>query len=305
MHATTPDNLSLDINTLLRDSAVLVALFDPQDRLRHANAAFLSTYHTSLAAAPTWSELLRDNYVHKRGVALITTDFDTWLASARARRASQPFRAFETDMCDGRWLWMTETLQADGSMLCIATDITSLKASEHAMRHARDTAVTAANTDVLTGIGNRRYVLGRLDHLLTNLRAPTDQLSVVVADLDHFKRINDSLGHPAGDEIIRDFAQRSQRLLSDTDTVGRVGGEEFMLLLPSLCTDKAEQLVAHLHTEVRQARPVSSRPECSYTFSAGITDARAGESLEAVFRRADRALYLAKNAGRNQTARVD
>lgn len=293
-----------DIAALMQGSGVLMSLFDAQDRLQQANAAFLQTYHVRLDSAPTWAQMLRDNYTQRRGVVIATSDFDTWLASAQSRRGQQPFRAFETDLWDGRWLWMTEAMQPNGGMLCIATDITQLKASEHAMRHARDQAIVAANTDALTGIGNRRYVLERLDQMLHALLSPADQLSVVVADLDHFKRINDSLGHPAGDAIIRDFATRSQLLLRASGTVGRVGGEEFMLLLPACGSDQAEHIIEQLHVQVRQARPLPTQADCSYTFSAGIAHARAGESLEAVFRRADHALYQAKEAGRNRSVRA-
>lgn len=293
-----------DIGALMQDSGVLMSLFDAQDRLQQANAAFLQTYHVRLDQTPTWAQLLRDNYTQRRGVVIAASDFEAWLASAQSRRGQQPFRAFETDLWDGRWLWMTETMQANGWMLCIATDITQLKASEHAMRYARDQAVLAANTDALTGIGNRRYVLERLDQMLHALLSPADQLSVVVADLDHFKRINDSLGHPAGDAVIRDFATRSQQLLQASGTVGRVGGEEFMLLLPACGSDQAEHIIEQLHAQVRQARPLPAQTDCSYTFSAGIAHACAGESLEAVFRRADHALYQAKEAGRNRSVRA-
>jgi diguanylate cyclase (GGDEF)-like protein len=294
--ATAPD-----MAALLQGSGVLLGVFDRHDRLQHANAAFLQAYGIPDGHKPTWAELLRHNHLHQRGVIIVTDDFEAWLASARSRRGQQPFRAFETDLWDGRWLWMTETTQPDGSMLCIASDITQLKASEHAMRHARDQAVIAANTDALTGIGNRRYVLGKLDEMLHGLRSPADQLSVVVADLDHFKRINDRLGHAVGDVVIRDFAARSQQLLCASGSVGRVGGEEFMLLLPACGADQAEHVIEQLHAQVRQARPVPARPDCSYTFSAGIAHARIGDSMETVFRRADLALYEAKLAGRNRS----
>jgi PleD family two-component response regulator len=77
-----------------------------------------------------------------------------------------------------------------------------------------------------------------------------------------------------------------------------------MLLLPSRCASQAMQLLDLLHAEVRQARPLLAAPACGYTFSAGIANARAGECLDAVFRRADQALYEAKSAGRNRTVRM-
>jgi diguanylate cyclase (GGDEF)-like protein len=290
-----------DLQQLLQESAVLMALYDPADRLRSANAAFTAAFDVDPADAPSWAELLRTNFQHQRGTKINTSDFEAWLASAQSRRGKLPFRAFETDMHDGRWLWMTETMQPNGWMLCIATDISQLKASEHAMKQARDVAIAVANTDVLTGIGNRRYVLGRLEQMLGALQRADDQLSVVVADLDRFKDINDRLGHPAGDTILQDFARRAQHLLRATDTVGRVGGEEFMMLLPALGCGQAEKIIDRLHVEVRLARPLNLLPDDGYTFSAGIADARAGESLEGVFRRADAALYQAKSKGRNRT----
>jgi diguanylate cyclase (GGDEF)-like protein len=301
MTPTSSTPVPCDLQQLLQESAVLMALYDPADRLRSANAAFAAAFDIDPAASPSWADVLRTNFRHQRGTKISASDFEAWLASAQSRRGKLPFRAFETDLHDGRWLWMTETMQPDGWMLCIATDISQLKASEHAMKQARDVAIAVANTDVLTGIGNRRYVLGRLEQMLGALERADDQLSVVVADLDRFKDINDRLGHPAGDAILQDFARRAQHLLRATHTVGRVGGEEFMMLLPALGCGQAEKIIDRLHVEVRLARPLQLLPEDGYTFSAGIADARAGESLEGVFRRADAALYQAKSKGRNRT----
>lgn len=291
-----------DLQQLLQASAVLMALYDADDRLRSANPAFVAAFHADPAAAPSWTELMQSNYQHRRGTKVDAPAFEPWLATVRSRRGKQPFRGFETDLYGDRWLWMTETLLPDGWMLCLATDITALKASEHALRQARDVAIAVANTDPLTGIGNRRHVLTRLQQMLSAMQSPCDRLSVVVADLDHFKAVNDRLGHPAGDTILQDFAHRAQHLLRATDTVGRVGGEEFMLLLPAMEPGQAAKVIERLHTQVRTARPLPLQPDCGYTFSAGIADAVCGESLEAVFRRADHALYQAKSAGRNQTA---
>ena len=151
---------------MYENTPVLVAAYDSFDRLRYANQAFRSSYFVEPEETPFWSDLMRRNFWARRGTVLRTADLEAWLMSAHSLRGKTEFRAFETDLVDGRWFWMTETVQNDGWMLCIASDITGLRADERSVRQDRDLAVIASHTDELTGIANRRFVMARIEDML-------------------------------------------------------------------------------------------------------------------------------------------
>ncbi|MFG1461960.1 GGDEF domain-containing protein [Xanthobacter sp. DSM 24535] len=286
---------------LYEHTPVLVAAYDTGDRLRYANAAFRAAFVVAPDECPLWSELMRRNFHAGRGTAIRSADFEAWLLSTQSRRGKIGYRAFETDLVDGRWLWMTETVQQDGWMLCIASNITSLRAEERSLRQARDFAIKAAHTDDLTGVANRRYVIARIEDML---RGPTGAAGVPgcvgVLDLDNFKYINDHYGHLAGDLILRDFARRIQEQVRRRDCFGRVGGEEFVLVFPDTSIRQARLLVEQMLATIQMSRPLPDLPDFAYSFSAGLAAGIGGESAAEVYARADKALYRAKMAGRNR-----
>jgi diguanylate cyclase (GGDEF)-like protein len=149
------------------------------------------------------------------------------------------------------------------------------------LAHAHEQAVHAAFTDELTGVPNRRHILRLAESALT---------------LDHFKRINDTHGHAGGDAVLRHFCEHTQTHLRAGQAMGRVGGEEFLLLLPG--TELADACTAL--ERVRQT--LQPHAGITYTFSAGVAQARPQDSVDAVLERADRALYLSKERGRDCTS---
>ncbi len=295
------NQISERLAELQEDSAVLIALYDQEDRLRYANAAFRSTFVIEPDEAPLWSELMRRNTHAGRGTIIRTADFEVWLVSAQSRRGKLPFRAFETDVVDGRWFWMTETVQKDGWMLCIASDITHFKQSGRDVRQDRDFALRASQTDELTSISNRRFMMAALESLIAGQDlAHRGAGCICIIDLDFFKRINDVYGHQFGDDVLIDFSRRVQPVIRRRDSFGRIGGEEFMLILPDTTLAQAELIVERIIAMVRGARPIPSVPSFSYTCSAGLAELRPGETSREVYARADEALYTAKQSGRDR-----
>ena len=293
-----PDDLNALLRRLLDDSQQLVALFDPQDLLWHANAAFRVAYRVAPETRPSWADIMRDNHRCGHGAVIEADDIEAWLAAAMTRRGKQPHRAFEVDLWDGRWIWINETLRADGWLLLLGSDITALRQDGRALRQAHAKAVRAAQTDALTGLSNRRHALQQLQRALANDAAWP--LCVVLLDLDDFKRINDELGHAAGDRVLGDFARQLQASIRREDGCGRLGGEEFLLILPTAARGQAGAITERLLARVRQARPLEAQPQRGYTCSAGMAEARWGESVEELLQRADAALYRAKAAGRDR-----
>jgi diguanylate cyclase (GGDEF)-like protein len=177
--------------------------------------------------------------------------------------------------------------------------IKKLLSRQHGL--ARELRVLAA-TDPLTGLANRRQAMDVLDALLA--RAATRQAPAPVAllcDIDHFKHVNDQLGHQAGDQVLMDVAEALRRATRSTDTVARWGGEEFLVVLPATPAREAGELAERLRQRVASATAQgAAAPLGGVTMSIGLAACANGETLTAWLRRADEALYRAKHAGRDR-----
>jgi diguanylate cyclase (GGDEF)-like protein len=293
----------LSMVQLMEDTDVLVGVFDGGGSASLCQPAFRAAWFVAPDEMPLWSDRMRRNYLVGRGTIISSGDFDTWLRSTLGRRGKTGFRAFDTDLREGRWLWMTETTRQNGWMLCVASDITATRADERALRQDRDNAIRVAQTDDLTGIAIRRFVMERLRTLMNTASEPSAEMGcVAVLDIDNFKYINDRFGHAAGDAVLKDFAVILQRLVRKTDILGRVGGEEFILILPHTSLVDAEAVIDRMLAAVRRPRPLPQEVSFRYSFSAGLAGARQADDPDEVYRRADLAFYAAKMRGRDQIA---
>jgi diguanylate cyclase (GGDEF)-like protein len=161
-----------------------------------------------------------------------------------------------------------------------------------------------ATHDSLTGAWNHGAIIELLEREVARSRREMTTLGVVMADLDHFKQVNDRYGHLAGDQVLQGAAQRMTRLLRRYDCLGRYGGEEFLILLPRCQAADAAGLAERLRRSVA-AEPVATRTGLiSFTMSLGVTASKCTEqtSAEVLLQRADSALYEAKRLGRNQVS---
>lgn len=163
------------------------------------------------------------------------------------------------------------------------------------LRQAHGKAVQEALTDVLTGVPNRRHILQLGEAMLVDRRRPMQPVSLAILDLDHFKAINDTHGHNTGDAVLRGFCAHVGGQMRPPYVLGRLGGEEFLLLMPGTA------LVDALGTLERVRRTLQAPGDVACTFSAGLAQARPGETLDAAMERADEALYRAKQGGRNRS----
>jgi diguanylate cyclase (GGDEF)-like protein len=151
-----------------------------------------------------------------------------------------------------------------------------------------------ASTDSLTGLTNRRVA----EEVLANLMAVDTAFAVVMADLDFFKRLNDTMGHDAGDRALKLFAETARSVVRDRDHVVRWGGEEFALLLPGANAERAAEVVERLRAALAQAHLLSNTP--IFTASFGIADSSMARDRDSIIRLADEALYRSKQAGRDR-----
>jgi diguanylate cyclase (GGDEF)-like protein len=162
-----------------------------------------------------------------------------------------------------------------------------------------------ATSDALTGVYNRRGFEDSAEKAIRNAQRQRQPLAVVVADIDNFKRINDRHGHNVGDRALKHFASRLERLVRRGDLIGRIGGEEFALLLVNTRAEAALEVVERIRRDIA-AMPVEGAARIVMTASFGVTGLRPGDiSLASLLARADRALYRSKLEGRDRVTSAD
>ena len=157
-----------------------------------------------------------------------------------------------------------------------------------------------AEVDPLTSVFNRRAFLLLLDKAISQAQRTGTALSVLVIDLDYFKKINDTWGHQGGDEVLRHFVHTSAGCLRQQDVMGRLGGEEFAIFLPVTDGPGASVVAERLRATVAAQPVIGHQGRMPLTVSIGLTLCAPGDSRESVLRRADQAMYLAKENGRNR-----
>ena len=200
----------------------------------------------------------------------------------------------------GVWIWVLDRdrwLGDAGRQLIVGTllDISSRKEMEQQL-------LRMAITDPLTGLSNRRAFNERLQLEWERLkRSPEIQAALVLCDIDHFKRINDTYGHGCSDEVLKHFASRLREHVRATDMAARIGGEEFAVLLEAASIEDAQVWAERFRQDVAATALVCGEVSISYSASMGVAplDVRLNSS-EQVMQQADSALYQAKRQGRNQ-----
>jgi len=178
------------------------------------------------------------------------------------------------------------------------------KRLEERLRENYQRSLSMALTDELTGLYNRRYVFAHLNELLGRMTEGGGGTALMLVDIDHFKQVNDCHGHPAGDAVLREIAERAVHQVRSVDLVGRLGGEEFVVVMPETNLGGAIVVAERLRAAVAEEPFIlqGNGAKLPVTVSVGIamTGEGHGDSLESLLQRADEALYAAKNAGRNR-----
>ena len=195
------------------------------------------------------------------------------------------------------WMWGSELKEADLPAVSIfASQVAVALENARLYQEVQQLAVT----DELTGLYNRRglFALGQREvEIARRLDRP---LSLIMADIDHFKQVNDEFGHPAGDQVLRVLAEQCRALVRSIDLVGRYGGEELVILLVESDKEATRQVAERLCSFVAKTRIVTEWGDLHITVSIGVVEVdRNTEDLETLVERADQALYQAKNTGRN------
>jgi two-component system cell cycle response regulator len=169
------------------------------------------------------------------------------------------------------------------------------------LRDRLDEGLEMAVIDPLTGLHNRRYIASRLRQAVESAQSGGAPVSLMLADIDHFKAVNDTHGHEAGDRVLKEFSKRLSDGLRALDMAARYGGEEFLIVMPGAGLAEAGIGAERLRGRIADTPFEHAEGQClDITVSIGIAQVTAGESMEALLRRVDAALYDAKSDGRNR-----
>lgn len=282
------------LHSAVENSTAAIIITDREGRITYANPAFttmtgyerddvLGRTPSILRSGETPDEVYRDLWQH-------LLSGQRWSGTLLNRRR------------DGAVYWehmeAAPILAEDGLVshfVAVKDDITARKTMEDELRRM-------AVTDALTGLASRRHFLECCDGELARCRRHGHTACLLMLDLDHFKRINDGWGHGVGDATLRSFATITREVFRDVDVVGRLGGEEFAVLVPETILDGAAVAAERLRAAV-QARPVilGDGRAIPFTVSIGVTAMTGADATaDQVLSRADLALYEAKRSGRNR-----
>ncbi len=179
------------------------------------------------------------------------------------------------------------------------TKVEHLLDSVHDLLDEKQQLTSQVQSDDLTQLASRRYLLEVLTREQENANQGKEILCVAMADLDHFKQINDQQGHIVGDRVLKEVAQRILSSIRDEDTVGRYGGEEFLLILPHTPLEIALQIAERIRQHIARTAVHLRELSIPTTISIGVVQHQPGEDAVTLIRRADEAMYRAKQAGRN------
>jgi len=194
------------------------------------------------------------------------------------------------------------------SLLRIQTLQSALEQRERELSAANAQLLVLSSTDVLTGVANRRALEQRLHDMWEHSQRLHEPLSLVMCDIDHFKRVNDDYGHQAGDAVLQQFAHLLESEAREIDKVGRYGGEEFVLLLPGTVLDAAVTFAERIRECVEKREFTYDDGQTLHrTMSCGVAawPHPLVADQEALIKAADDALYVAKETGRNRVVRFD
>lgn len=280
------------LEPFLESSRVLVALLKANGKPLSSNPAFAALTSgeegaKALKELDRWLKAAKSNHTVSRG------QFELSAGSEGGR-----FDCLLISLDDGRLLFLGEPVsqaeeleEARRAVVRAKTEVMAVKAQADEVSH----------TDALTFLPNRRMIINALQSEVIRSDRYNLPLTISMLDLDHFKRVNDTYGHTTGDQVLRFVASELRDHIRQPDEVGRYGGEEFLVILPSSTSHAAAEQAARLCKQVRSTPIAFGSNEVHMTVSIGIAQYKIREeNWEELLNRADQALYQAKHNGRDR-----
>jgi diguanylate cyclase (GGDEF)-like protein len=269
-------------------------LYDKDDRLVICNERYREIYAESadyIVPGATFEEIIRKGVENGQYPDAIGNE-EAWIAQ-RIEMHQNPGEPIEQHLPGDTWLRVQERRTSEGGLVGFRFDITELKRQEREL-------IRLAWTDSLTDAMNRHRFMDLAGKEVERARRRNSELSLLLLDADHFKQINDKYGHAAGDAILKGLVERWTRSLRSHDLIGRIGGEEFSIVLPDANAANAMCTAERLRKEIAELPFAFEGQLLRVTVSIGVATLAAGEDLPALMQRADKALYRAKEAGRDE-----
>jgi diguanylate cyclase (GGDEF)-like protein len=296
----TPQQMLVVLNALpdpvfvLTESGRYAGLYGHADpAYYHDGKDLVGCYLQDVLPAPVanWINQHMHNSLQKNG--LIKVEYQL---------AAEQVKGLENQAGPDGMLWFEghiqpfpQLIEGERAVIWVARNITPRKQLEHQL-------LEASHTDPLTGAGNRRYLMEKLELFFADLRRYAHPATLIMFDLDHFKTINDNFGHLLGDQILKTLCEECRHALRENDVLARFGGEEFIIILPNTAQAHAEQTAERIRTKI-VANVIGKLPQkINFTISFGVSQMLENDiNSEQVLQRVDKALYQAKAAGRNKT----
>jgi diguanylate cyclase (GGDEF)-like protein len=293
---------------LLRNSqaAALLSSFDI-GHLKERQIDYLSGFGVDYRGAAYFESRARIGVAHARvGVPL-----SLYLSSFGVLQTLM-LEAIANQVPDGRdWLQLNRlVLRLMTLDIALATEVyhrAQIKDLGRSVKHLEQQQKalrSQLNQDALTGVSSRTSLLRALEEAIARAAKTGQPLCVIMADLDHFKTVNDTHGHLTGDKVLKEVAARIKAALREFDVVGRYGGEEFVLLLENTTNHTALQIAERVRTRIGSEPIHISGKRLDLTISQGLAERQDGDDCQSLLARADKAMYKAKQDGRDRVAEV-
>ena len=289
--------MNQDFITVLESTSDFIYIKDQDSRIR-----FCSQTIADITGHKSWRDMIgkHDNEIFPLETAqvYIQEEIPIFRDGLAVLNKVNPY--FRTDGSVGwvstnKWPMFADDGKTVIGIFGISRDVSESKAREDELR-------TMATTDFLTGLASRRDFIDDLNRQIARVqRAPVTLCSCLLIDLDLFKRVNDVYGHAVGDHMLQHISRLMRNDLRRVDSIGRIGGEEFSILMPDTDLQAAKTFAERLRKKIEITPLLDGERSIPITISIGITQIQVEDSsAESVFERADVALYRAKNSGRNR-----
>ncbi|MBU3005757.1 sensor domain-containing diguanylate cyclase [Paraglaciecola arctica] len=283
------------------------AIFSADDKLIGCNQAYADFMCMDLKSIveQSFSQLLLTAHEKQQGPYIETQDIDLWLAKAQSKRRSQEFRLFEVDHTDGSWYLISEQTLPSGELLLHAKSISAQKSIEQKLSAHIHKLTDLALTDELTQIANRRSFIANVKSEISLYKRNHHAFTFCILDIDYFKKVNDQFGHQVGDKVLSQLCKLVSNTLREYDLFGRIGGEEFGILLRDTKTTEAYDIMDRLRKKVMNSTFNTATTPVKITLSIGLVESWLGCTFERLYNQSDMGLYRGKNNGRNQVVVIN
>ena len=306
MSKSKEDKLQSILNEFAINTLNGVIVFDGKDNIIFCNNAAAELYgfeHYYELQNLTFRQAITHCYQSKKGLIVDTDDLDAWFKYAEKIRRSETHRRFEIDLNNGRWHLVSEQIVDDNCIVVVSIDITDKKHAELRLAEMTKQLLVLATTDALTNTFNRRHFTEQAIIKQQQCKREQKSYALLMLDLDHFKSINDNYGHACGDKVLIEIASALKSELRPYDILGRIGGEEFAILLPSTNKSSALSIAQRIRESIENLRIKYKQNTLRVTTSIGVAvDLDTDKNLDELFLEADKRLYKAKENGRNLVA---